>query len=153
MQKRLWRHAAAAAALALVALPFLVSSAAADQSFHTSHAALVPVGNAPLHSGFVNDIHTNGVHNFALERYQLNGAAPNTTYDVELQIAFTDATCSVVDLPISTATFTTNGSGNGEAGFTFPFPGPGASNVFIRWVLSSGGVPQYQTGCIPVTLD
>jgi hypothetical protein len=153
MQKRLWRLAAAVAALALVAVPFLVSSAAADQSFHTSHAALTPVGNAPLHSGFVNDVHTNGVRNYAQERYQLNGAAADTTYSVTLEIAFADATCSVVDLPLSTATFTTNGSGNGEGAYTFPFPGPPPGDVFIRWVISAGGVPQYETGCIPVTLD
>lgn len=153
MTRRLWRHAIAAAALALVALPFVVSSAAADQAFHTSHAALTPVGSASLHSGFVNDIHTNGVQIYAQERYQLNGAAPDTTYTVALEIAFTDATCSVADATLPTATFTTNTSGNGEAGFTFPFPGPGAGHAFIRWVISAGGVPQYETGCVPVTLD
>jgi hypothetical protein len=152
MKKQFWRHAVAAAAIALVALPFVVSNAAADQAFHTSHAALLPVGSASLHSGFVNDIHTNGVRIYAQERYQLNGAAPNTAYAVTLAI-FADATCSGADFPLPTATFTTNTSGNGEAGFTFYFPGPGASNVFIRWVISAGGVPQYETGCIPVTLD
>jgi len=153
MKRQLWRHTAAAAALALIALPFLVSSAAADQAFHTSHAALLPVGNASLRSGFVNDVHTNGVQIYAQERYQLNGAAPDTTYTVALEIAFTDATCSVADLTLPTASFTTNTSGNGEAGFTFFFPGPGAADLFIRWVISVGGVPQYETGCVPVTLD
>jgi hypothetical protein len=153
MQKRPWRHAVAAAALALVALPFVVSSAAADQAFHTSHANLTPVGSASLHSGFVNDLHTNGVQIYAQERYQLNGAAPDTTYAVVLQISFADATCSVADLTVPTATFMTNASGNGEAGFTFSFPGPGASDLFIRWVISAGGAPQYETGCIPVVLD
>src|SRR5262249_4983743 len=153
MKKQLWRHTSAAAALALVALPFLVSSAPADQAFHTSHAGLLPVGSAPLQSGFVNDVHTNGVRIYAQERYQLNGAAQDTTYTVALEIAFTDATCSVADLTIPTATFTTNTSGNGEAGFTFTFPGPGAADIFIRWVISAGGVPRYETGCVPVTLD
>lgn len=153
MQKWFWRHAVAAAALALVALPFVVSSAAADQAFRTSHANLTPVGSASLHSGFVNDVHTNGVQIYAQERYQLNGAAPNTTYGVTLQISFADASCLSANLTIPTATFTTNTSGNGEAGFTFYFPGPGASDVFIRWVISAGGVLQYETGCIPVTLD
>ena len=153
MKNQLWRHTAAAAALALIALPFLVSSAAADQAFHTSHAALLPVGGASLRSGFVNDVHTNGVRIYAQERYQLNGAASDTTYTVALEIAFTDETCSVADLTIPTATFTTNKSGNGEAGFTFFFPGPGAADLFIKWVISAGGVPQYETGCIPVRLD
>jgi hypothetical protein len=153
MKRQFRRHTAAAAVLALVALPFIASSAAADRAFHTSHAALLPVGSASLHSGFVNDVHTNGVRIYAQERYQLNGAAPDTAYSVALEIAFTDATCSVADLTIPTATFTTNASGNGEAGFTFFFPGPGAQVDFIRWVISAGGVPQYETGCVPVTLD
>jgi hypothetical protein len=153
MTKKLWRHAVTAVALALIALPVLASSAAADRSFHTTHAALSPVGSAALHSGFVNDVHTNGVQIYAQERYQLNGAAPGTTYTVALEIAFADATCSVADMTIPTATFTTNASGNGEAGFTFFYPGPGATDLFIRWVISAGGVPQYETGCIPVTLD
>ena len=153
MRKQLWRHTAAAAALALIALPFLVSSATADQAFHTSHAALLPVGSASLRSGFVNDVHTNGVRIYAQERYQLNGAGPDTTYTVALEIAFTDPTCSVADLIIPTTTFTTNASGNGEAGFTFFFPGPAPADLFIKWVISAGGVPQYETGCVPVTLD
>jgi hypothetical protein len=78
---------------------------------------------------------------------------PDTTYSVALGIAFADATCSVADLTVPTATFTTNTSGNGEAGFTFSFPGPAPAQVFIRWVISAGGVPQYETGCVPVTLD
>jgi hypothetical protein len=153
MQKWFCRHAVCAAAFALVALPFVVSSAAADQAFHTAHAGLIPVGSASLHSGFVNDVHTNGVRIYAQERYQLNGAAPDTTYSVVLEIAFADATCSVADLTIPTATFTTNRSGNGKAGFTFYFPGPAASDLFIKWVVSAAGVPQYETGCVPVALD
>jgi hypothetical protein len=153
MQKRLWGHAFAAAALSLVALPFVVSSAAADQAFHTTQADLAPIGSASLHSGFVNDVHASGGQIYAQERYQLNGAVADTTYSVALEIAFADATCSVADLTVPTATFTTNTSGNGEAGFTFSFPGPAPAQVFIRWVISTGGVPQYETGCVPVTLD
>jgi hypothetical protein len=153
MEKRHWRYALAGAALSLLALPFLASSATADQAFHTTHADLAPIGSAALHSGFVNDVHTNGVQIYAQERYQLDGAAPDTTYSVALDIAFADATCSVADLTLPTATFTTNRSGNGEAGSTFYFPGPSPAHVYIRWVISSGGVPQYETGCVPVTLD
>ena len=67
---------------ALIAVP----AAFADQVFHTSHAAVHAVAGAPLQSGFVNDIHTNGAVNSAREEYHLNGAQPNTTYEVQLVI-------------------------------------------------------------------
>jgi hypothetical protein len=143
-----------AVVLAIVALPVVASSATADQFFHTSHADLTPIGGAPLQSGFVNDIHTNGVTISAEERYQLNGAMPDTTYSVALHISAPDPTCT--DFVFKTATFTTNASGNGEAGFTFrqasPPPPPNPRTIYIRWVVSTGGVPQYQTDCVPVVV-
>jgi hypothetical protein len=137
-------------------LPLVASTAAADQFFHTTHAALTPIGGAPLQSGFVNDIHTQGPTITAQERYVLNGAMPNTTYSVALHISFADPTCTVTNFVYPTTTFTTNASGNGEAGFTFytpkPPPPPSPQQWYIRWVVSSGGVPQYQTDCIPVVI-
>ncbi len=154
MHKTFRRKALVAVVLALAALPVVASTATADQIFHTSHAALTPIGNAPLRSGFVNDIHTNGVVNSAQERYQLNGAMPTTTYTVTLWVYFSDPTCSAVPpFLFPTSTFTTNASGNGEAGFTFPASPSTAPPTLngIRWVITSGGVPQYQTACVPVT--
>ena len=75
--------------LAVVAVP----AALADQVFHTSHAAVHAVAGAPLQSGFVNDIHTNGTVNAAREEYHLNGAQPNTTYQVQLVI-YGDQSCA-----------------------------------------------------------
>jgi len=153
---RLRRNALGAVVLAFVALPVVASTATADQFFHTSHADLTPIGSAPLQSGFVNDIHTNGVTIAAEERYQLNGAMPDTTYSVALHISFVDPTCTVVNAVRTTATFTTNESGNGEAGFTFyqasQPPPPNPRTIYIRWVVSSGGVPQYQTECVRVVV-
>ena len=54
MRKPFLVAAAVAAAAALV----VAAPALADQVFHTSHAAVHPVANTPLQSGFVNDIHT-----------------------------------------------------------------------------------------------
>ena len=153
---RILRQALVTVALTAAAVPLLASTAAADQYFHTSHAELIPIGDAPLQSGFVNDIHVQGPQIGAEERYQLNGALPDTTYTVELHIYVGDPTCSTTYRRRVTTTFTTNDAGNGEAGFTFfaanPVPPPKPNPSGIIWVISSGGVPQYQTDCIPVTL-
>jgi hypothetical protein len=140
---------------ALAALVF-ASTAAADQFFHTVHAELTPIGNAPLKSGFINDIHTQGVTIAAQERYQLNGAMPNTTYTVALWIyARGSGSCAGAPLRMfTTETIETNAAGNGEAGHTFfanpnP-PPPSALATPIKWVVSLNGVPQYQTECVQV---
>jgi hypothetical protein len=154
--RKLRRHGIALVALALAMLPLVASTAAGDQFFHTSHAALTPIGSAPLQSGFVNDMHTGGVTISAQERYQLNGAMPNTEYSVALHISVADSTCTVVNARVTTSTFTTNASGNGEAGHTFfaasPLPPPNPRVIYIRWVVSSGGIDQYQTDCVAVTV-
>jgi hypothetical protein len=157
MRMRPWRFATAALAAVAVAAAF-ATTAAADQYFHTSHATLSPIGDASLQSGFVNDIHTNGATISAQERYVLVGAEPNTTYTVSLNI-YTNATCTTLVRSVQTATFTTNAAGNGEAEHTFfqtgPWPPttpPTLRTVYIQWVFSTEGVPQYETGCIPVVV-
>jgi hypothetical protein len=54
--------------------------AAADAVYHTQHMALEPVGNAPLRSGFVQNIKANGATIYAHEVYVLIGAAPRTAW-------------------------------------------------------------------------
>ena len=149
------RRGSVACVVALAALVF-ASSAAADQFFHTAHADLMPIGNAPLRSGFVNDIHTQGVTIGAEERYVLNGALPNTTYSVALWIyPRGSGSCAGTPLRIfTTETITTNAAGNGEAGHTFfaaanP-PPPNPVPTPIKWVVSLNGVPQYETECVLV---
>jgi hypothetical protein len=126
---------------AVVALTMLVfaSAAAADQSFHTSHAELTPIGNAPLQSGFVNDIHTQGGTIAAQERYVLNGALPNTTYSVALWIypAGSGSCAGATVARFTTETITTNAAGNGEAGHTF-FANPNAPPPPAVPIRSSG---------------
>jgi hypothetical protein len=145
-----------AATVAAVAFGTLATVASADQYFHTSHADLQPIGSAPLQSGFVNDIHTNGAEISAQERYQLNGAEPNTTYSVALHI-YSTPDCTGVARVRQTATFTTNDAGNGEAGFTFvqtgPWPPtqpPTIRTIYIQWVVSDAAGPQYETACTQV---
>jgi hypothetical protein len=158
MKGRLMRRTLVAA-IAGAAFAAVASTAIADQYFHTSHAAVSPIGAAPLKSGFVNDIHTNGATIGAQERYQLNGAEPNTAYTVALHISQTDPTCAVVNAVFPTETFTTNKAGNGEAGHTFfqtgPWPPttpPTLRTVYIRWVFSDAAGPEYQTDCVPVVV-
>ena len=139
--------------VAALAALFFTSAAAADQFFHTAHLDLTPIGDAPLRSGFINDVHTQGVQIGAQERYVLNGALPDTTYSVALWI-YARGSGSCAGSPLvrfTAATITTNAAGNGEAGRTFPAnpnaPPPGLAPTPIKWVVSLNGVPQYETAC------
>jgi hypothetical protein len=143
--------AGVAAVAALAAAPAL-----ADQLFHTSHAALHAVAGAPLRSGFVNDIHTNGNVNSAREEYQLNGAQPDTTYQVQLVIYPSQSCAGAPFLTIPSSTLTTNGVGNGTSIFVFPAgpPNDPPLQVGIVWqFLSGSGATVYATDCVPVAVD
>jgi hypothetical protein len=134
---------------ALIAVP----AAFADQVFHTSHAAVHAVAGAPLQSGFVNDIHTNGAVNSAREEYHLNGAQPNTTYEVQLVIS---QSCEGSLLTtVRTATLTTNGAGNGNSDASFPTGPPNNPplQVGIVWQFIANGAPVYATDCVQVSVD
>jgi hypothetical protein len=114
------------------------------------------VAGAPLRSGFVNDIHTNGVVNAAHEEYQLNGAQPSTTYRVELVIYGSPSCAGSPFLTFLSSQLTTNGAGNGQANATFPAGPPNNPplQVGIVWqFFLSLGVPVYATECVPVTAD
>jgi hypothetical protein len=156
MHARLVKRLLVAGTFAVLALLMLAATASADQAFHTLHADLAPVGDAPLQSGFVNDIHTNGVQNGAHERYVLNGALPDTTFQVTIHLFLFDPTCSTAPVAVQTATFETNGQGNGEAKAEFPAGPPSPLAGFthgILWQFSVGGTVVYQTACHPLTLD
>ena len=137
------------------AAAFVVPSALADQVFHTTHAAVHAVAGAPLRSGFVNDVHTNGVVNAAHEEYHLNGAQPSTTYQVQLVIFASPSCAGTPFLTLPSAQLTTNSAGNGDADFTFPAGPPNNPpfQVGIVWQFLSNGVPVYATDCVAVTID
>jgi hypothetical protein len=141
--------------LATALAAVIASPASADQVFHTSHAALHPLAGAPLRSGFVNDIHTNGVVNSAHEEYHLNGAQPGTTYQVQLVIYGSQSCEGPPLLTFPSAQLATNGAGNGNANATFPAGPPNKPplTVGIIWQLLSNNVPVYATDCVPVTAD
>src|SRR5881227_2188793 len=108
------------AVLAAGAALFAVAPALADQVFHTSHAPVHSIARAPLGSGFVNDMHSNGAVNSAREEYHLSGAQPDTSYQVQLVIFASQSCAGAPFATVPTAVVTTSGAGNGNAGTTFP---------------------------------
>jgi hypothetical protein len=145
-----------AAAIVAGATAF-VPPALGDAVYHSGHLALTPVGDAPLRSGFVENIHANGPNVYAHEVYVLNGALPNTTYSVTLLLHPNDPGCSGAAVPVPTATFMTDVSGNGRADAVFDVAtvdtfGIRHATHGIVWTVS-GGSSTYVTACTAVTLD
>ena len=135
----------------------LPARAAADRVYHSEHLPLVAVGGAPLHSGFVENVHPNGSQVYAHEIYSLKGAVPNTTYQVFLLAHLGDPGCDA-----STATnfgfteLTTNAAGNGTADRFIPSVPEAIRNQThgVRWeVRTTSGTLVYETACTNVTLD
>jgi hypothetical protein len=137
----------------------LVPAALADAVFHSTHAPLSPVGGAPLRSGFVQINHMNGPVNFAHDNYALNGASPNASYTVTLNISTaSDATCGSPFVSAPVATLDTNGSGNGEVDAVFPPAlidalGIRNSTVHVYFTMGTGAGVAYTTACLTAQLD
>ena len=148
--------------VATTALLFLsLSTILADQTFHSQRLDLTRTDAGALNehpvlrSGQVVDIHANGPQIGALERYLLNGAKANTSYDVTLHLFDSDCNGAAAGL-LTNATLETDAHGNahGQALFTAEDLRPFAGLVFgIQWALVSGGVIAYQTPCIVVAID
>jgi hypothetical protein len=158
MRRSIVKRAAVAVVLGVLMATALVTAVAADDEYHSEHLVLSPVDNAPLRSGFVQNNHANGPQIAAVERYVLNGAAPNTSYQVTLQIYAFDPGCAggADPLPIPTSVIQTNVSGNGSAKMVFvPADTMGFEGVHgIRWEVSVlGGAVAYETICTTVTVD
>lgn len=151
------RRALGLAMVVVLAGAVPATPAMADSVYHSEHIALVPVADAPLAKGFVQNIHANGPIVFANERYVLVGASPGTTYDVALRIWVGDPTCAGDPMAVlATVSFTTNVAGNGVGKVTLPpsaAEGLHGATLGIVWVLSTGEVPAYASSCIDVILD
>ncbi len=150
------RRTTLALALGLVSLLGTAAPALADATQHSQHLALAPTDDAPLRSGFVENIHAEGPIVYALERYVLVGAVPGATFQVTLEAHPLDPDCSdPVGALIPTATFTTNAAGNGHGAGRFApedvadFP---TGTHGVDWVVTDG-THEYRTGCTAVTLD
>jgi hypothetical protein len=155
--KKIIIHITFAAILLAAGWVGITQKAAADQVYHTEHLVLEPVDGAPLQSGFVNNIHPNGEMVFAHEVYQLNGAAPFTTYQVMLNGYPEGSNCKGAPaLAINTAVLVTNKSGNAKAEVFFTPEGVVGLNdqtFNIQWQVWNGASLDYQTICTVVTLD
>jgi hypothetical protein len=131
--------------------------ASADSRYHTGHIALSPIAGAPLTSGFVQNIHANGPNIYAHELYQLNGAEPNTSYQVVLSIWTTNTSCSgEPTLQLPTAALTTNAAGNGLADIVFtPADADGLRGLTVSamWTVWNGTAATYATDCEVISLD
>jgi hypothetical protein len=146
--------------VASVALLVLwVAPVGADSTYLTAHIALAPVANAPLASGFVQNIHANGPTIYAHEIYQLNGAEPNASYQVVLSIWKSNTTCTgSPSLQFPTAAVMTNGAGNGLADIVFsPADATAAGirglTVGAMWTLWNGTTATYVSDCEVISLD
>jgi hypothetical protein len=149
----------AALTLGLVAATALPGPAArADNVYHSAHIALHRVGDEPLRSGFVENIHANGPTIFAHEIYVLNGAEPGITYQVMLNIFAFDPTCVGTPAAVMpTAAITTNAAGNGRGDAVFrPSDVPAIlrhATHGIIWTVSDSSGIEFSSGCQVVTLD
>ena len=147
---------ATALCLALVVVLAAAGPAAADSVYHSQHIALMPVGEAPLAKGFVENIHVNGTQVFAHERYVLVGADPRTEYQATIQI-YADPGGTMWIMAMSTVAFTTNGVGNGIGRYTLPLSGVPAAfhglTVYLVWELTTDDAVAYHTAVSEVVLD
>jgi hypothetical protein len=135
------------------------TAAYADQQYPSQHYDLTPISGAPLQNGFVENIHADGPIVFAHERYVLNGASPDSLYQVVLSIWTSNLTCSgSPTFQLHPAELQTNATGNAEAGHTFSpqdveQAGLLGHTVSATWQLWTSGSPSYETGCAVVPLD
>ena len=116
-----------------------------------------PVGGAPLKSGFVVDTFMEGPNNFAIERYQLTGAEPNSTYQVNLLISLFVPDCSTPPITQPSVPVVTNAQGNGQASIRVPpefIPAiaKGQTNS-LHWQFVKDGVVRYDTRCVAIYED
>jgi hypothetical protein len=151
--------------LALITASVLAVTAAtaalADQAYHSQRidfeltADGEVAGHPELRAGHVVNIHPNGPVNGALERYMINGALPDVSYDVVLE-AFGGGCGGGSLFTMMTATLNTNAKGSAHADLTLTpsdlAPLSGAT-VGAQWTLQAGGVDAYQTPCTTVVID
>jgi len=151
------RRTAASVVLGLFIVGLGALPAGADGTYRSQHIALTPIGDAPLRTGFVENIHVNGPNVYAHENYVLNGADAEVSYQVTLSIWAANTECSgEPTVQIDTAVLTTNVAGNGKAQAVFtPEDADGlrGGTVSGMWTVSDGASVVYATDCQVLQLD
>lgn len=161
-----------AAALAVSGLASIGGVVHADRDYHTYHAPLHAIDDAPLRSGFVNNIHMEGPVAYAKEYYDLKGAEPNSTYFAVIELYFNTPDCSgfgpLEDGPgnvdadgfpgILSAALETNVAGNAHGSSILFSPeivaGLTGFTHGVNWVIyDAEGTPVYESGCSADYLD
>jgi hypothetical protein len=145
-----------ALALALAAASALAAPAVADEVYHSEHLRLAPVGDAPLRSGFVENIKAQGPNVYAHEIFVLNGAGKNASYTVSRNFFLLDPGCDGDGFSSVVAVLKTTAAGNARADLVVhPAEVAGFEGVHgVRWtVQNAAGAIVYRTRCATVTLD
>jgi hypothetical protein len=141
----------------LLVVGLVASPALADSTYHSTQIALTPVGDAPLRTGFVENIHVNGPNVFAHEIYVVNGAIPSTDFQVTISVWVGNTACTAnPSFTLPTATLSTNVAGNGQAQHVFsPADATGLHNTTdgAMWTLSTNGGATYTSRCEVISLD
>jgi hypothetical protein len=151
-------------AAATIALLSVSTPAFADQTYHTENlplsltAAGAAAGEPQLQAGHVVNIHTQGPVNFAIEEYVLNGAKPNTTYQVVLSLQGAGCTGPFLFLFPNGASVATDAQGNGHGELKITPEqvtalGLHGAHLGISWLMVDGPVAAYSTPCSDVHID
>ena len=150
---------AATTCLVVIAAGVLAPAAAADLAYHSEHLELAAVGDAPLRTGFVENIKAEGPEVYAQEIFVLNGAEGKTTYTVSRTLFPFDPGCGGANgtFTSAVAALSTNTAGNAR-GSTRVVPEDVAGfegTHGVAWTVTrdSTGAIDYQTACTAVTLD
>jgi hypothetical protein len=158
-----------AAALAIGGLATIGGVVHADRDYRTYHAPLQPIDDAPLRSGFVNNIHMEGPVAYAKEYYDIKGAEPDSTYYAVIELYFGTPDCSAngpIEPPgpddgfpgILSAVLETNKAGNAHAASILFSPadveGLTDNTHGVNWVIyDDSRTAVYESGCSEDYLD
>lgn len=145
------------AALVTMGVALSPTSALADTTYHSAHISLLPTASTNGGSGFVENAHANGPNIYAHEQYQLQHAAPGTSYQVTLHIYVGDPACKGAAFDLPSALLRTNAAGNAAGSKVFmPADASGLPKGVphgIIWTMSAGPGMSYASGCETVVLD
>ena len=161
---RLLARAAASVGATAVLVAGSALPASADSDYHTYHAPLHAIGDEPLKTGFVNNIHANGPKVYAMEYYHLVQARPNTSYTAVIYLHPFSPDCSgpAADFGflggILSAEITTNRAGNGHGASPKFTPedveGLRGAEHGVNWVIvDEQHEPVFESGCSVDFLD